>query len=174
MIISNDGLGSSEVKNPSRKTVKVLLFIFFILLFCFEAGLSFYNYLPHKIDVSGIPVNEHLDWRVKSIIQERWYLTIEGFAFNKNESPVSPSFSVLLKNLETGVYYQLSTYFDIRWDVPDLYGIDKSFINSGFGGKTVMKMLQLHQNSYQIYIGYRDHGKIYLIDTDKRIPFEND
>ncbi|MCD8337892.1 MAG: hypothetical protein LUD18_11630, partial [Lachnospiraceae bacterium] len=74
-----------------------------------------------KVDVSGCDTDSRIIFYLDGI-EEGNCISIHGWAFKESENTGYFDTRILLKNLSTGDYYGISTTFQIRDDVTEVYG----------------------------------------------------
>lgn len=158
---------SSSVRKMKTITIGslsggLLLFLVFVLWLSAAIGNI------RQVDVAEAHEDAHLKWSVEKI-KIGADIEISGWAFYPGESNKIYDIHLVLKDLETGRFYQLPTKMVIRKDINKKDPSRNDHSASGFLSRAKVKQLNEPLSRYRLYIQYySDHKKI-LVNTDRSL-----
>lgn len=134
-----------------------------ILLFCL---LNFLDHnLVHTIQVTDIDRDGLIKWKIDGVIVSHNYVWIEGWALIPSEPSRTFDLDVLLRNTHSGETILLPTMLVNDDSLNDLFsdGLDHS--NSGFRSRVNKRLVDLDNNSYEIFLKFFNNGHHLFVET---------
>ena len=136
----------------------------------FALIFSFYQGRVSEIDLSGYSENQDdAIFNIEKLYFSNNKMFIRGFLYIHSQIPDDPSFTVILRDNETGKTLTLPTFYFDYPDVPAEHQLDPRYSRSGFESVTSCSRFPYKGHSYTVLIAYEDHDEKRIINTGKII-----
>ena len=153
----------------SQKTIISLSIGCLLLILLFTAFMVID--LNHVQSFQPIPVStDHpVQWTLDQAQYGSHHITLTGWALVEGELPVKFDLAVILQDHLTGEYLEIPTTLMVNDELDQTFADGVDYSHSGFLPKINRNRLNLVNNSYRVFLDYRNNDHQYFIDTGTEI-----
>lgn len=157
-----------ELSLSTKKNVAIIMIIGFLCIALFTI-YQFWNF-DHisEFNISKL-TKEDANFSIDDISYNDSYINITGWCAIPGENLEIVNNRILLKNINTNIYYEIKSSAYLREDVTEYYKDNFDYNFSGLMGKVAKRYLNLDEYSYQIYILYQSNSRWNIVETQSII-----
>jgi hypothetical protein len=158
-----------HIFKQSRVDKRVVAFFCFfggilILFFCLLLVIDYS--LVHQETINNIAEEEQFDWQIDSIKVDSHFIAISGRAFQPGQEPVDTAIGVVLQNIATKESFKIPTTLVVIEDLVNS--------NCGFLSRVSKHIIDLENQSYDIYIKVYHRDQTFFINTNQVLTIFGD
>lgn len=152
----------------SPQIAKYILFFAFLLsaLFCFICFCDAKKITRINISEYSEEVPENLDYAIEDYVINNNILQVNGWVREIGKEITIYDISVVLHDVENGIFFELPTQYIERKDVTEFFNDGINYDNSGFISRSFITDFDLERKQYEACIAYRSDNSHIMVHTN--------
>jgi len=156
-------------ESTSQKTIISLSIGFLLLILLFSAVMVIDLNLVQPFQPIEIDTDHPVQWALDEVQYGSHHLTLTGWALIEGETPVKFDLAVILQDQLSGEFLEIPTTLMVNDELGQIFTDGVDYSHSGFLAKINRNRLNLVNNSYRVFLDYRNNDHQYFIDTGTEI-----
>lgn len=156
-------------ESTSQKTIISLSIGFLLVILLFTAFMVIDLNRVQPFQPIEIATDHPVQWALDEVQYGSHHLTLTGWALIEGEIPVKLDLDVVLQDRLSGDFFEIPTTLMVNDELDQIFTDGVDYSHSGFLAKVNRNRLNLVNNSYRVFLDYRNNDQQYFIDTGTEI-----